>query len=114
MLVSIAFAFCMFQLILVTVESFVIAPALAARLHQGSQMDTGIFPKRSTNVNAWSLSTANDTSTEAYPILFPQTLSGVSTAYQAGLPARINIAKTTACPIFRAQDDGSTDPVLIG
>ncbi len=106
-------------LIMLTIQLFYTANLAATKLDQGSRTDSGIFPKRTRNINAWYLSTAtNSESANAYPILYPQnppSEGGASgTAYFAGQAARIGIARTTLCPIFRAQDDGSTDPLLIG
>lgn len=101
-------------LLLLTTQLFFTVNRMVQNINQGSQTDSGIFPKRSRNVNAWYLSPAQDSSTAAYPIVFQQTASGIGTAYKANMPARIGIPKTSMCPIFRAQDDGSTDPLLIG
>lgn len=80
------------------------------KIKQGGQRDSGMFPKRSRNVNAYYVPTP-DPSTSAYQPYHPAVTAN---PLQSGKPARIGIPKTTACPIFRAQDDGSTNPLLIG
>ncbi len=100
---SVVLVFSIVISLLMTVHMFVTAGKAAARLDQGSVTDTGIFPKRSRNVNAWYLVNPDAASKDAYPQL-----------NAAGKPARIGIPQTTACPIFRQQDSGSTNPVLIG
>ncbi len=100
-----------------SVQLFYYAPQVATRKEVGSTKDSGIFPKRSRNVNTWYAVdfNKNDPSQVApdgstpYPVTFPS--EGL---YQPNGHARIGIPATTACPIFRAQDNGSTDPLLIG
>lgn len=103
-------------MIIMTVELFFTAGKAARNLSQGSITDTGIYPKRSTNVNAWYrvVPPSGDPSTTQYPVVFPATAPPLNWTYKTTLPARIGLAHTTACPIFRAQDDGSVDPVIIG
>lgn len=95
-----------------TVHLFVTADNAAVKLDQGSKQDTGIFPKRTRNVNAWYLVPDPGSTTGSSGLAYPTIRPG--TAPHTTLPSRIGIAYTTACPIFRAQDNGSTNPLLIG
>lgn len=101
--------------IMLTIQLWWTANKACVKLDQGSTQDTGIFPKRGRNVNAWwianPVSDPKDKdgalSLNAYPPLFT---SGTN----VGKPARIVIPPTSSCPIFRSQDDGSTNPPVIG
>jgi hypothetical protein len=108
-------------LVILTGQLFYNVNIYCVQYRRGSQQDTGIFPKRTRNVNAWFLPNPSKADPSIvpvgtqlnavgpYPVVFPP-----GNGHQPNNAARIRIAKTTACPIFRAQDDGSTDPVLIG
>jgi hypothetical protein len=113
-----------------TAQLFTIVNTLAMKLERGSTRDSGSLPKRPKNVNAWYVpdtSTENSAVTSAYPVQYPGNANNVPGPASAqgqvtGYPnnksptngiARIVLANTTACPIFRAQDNGSTNPPLI-
>lgn len=89
--------------ILLSIQLWWSANKAAIKLDQGSTTDTGIFPKRSRNVNAWwNANPTGDPSLNAYPAKL-----------QTGHAIRIVIPPTSSCPIFRPQDNGSVDPPLI-
>lgn len=90
---------------MMSVQLFWTADTAANSLERGSHRDTGSFPKRGRNVNAYYRPTAtvNDPTTNRYPIQ--------PVGRRVG---RIVIAQTTRCPVFRAQDDGSVNPPFIG
>lgn len=97
---------CILMVMIFTVQLFFVINPAAVKISHGSQRDNGIYPKRAKNVNAWFIPTGSNFD-GAYPLITTDTSGNVKIG-------RLQIAPTTECPIFRAQDDGSTDPPLIG
>lgn len=97
---------CIVLVLLFTAQLFFVLNPAAIKISHGSQRDNGLYPKRSKNVNAWYTPPpgGNTDVINAYPIEDPS----------SGDVFRLRIAPTTKCPIFRQQDNGSTDPPLIG
>lgn len=103
--------------ILLSIQLWWSANKAAIKLDQGSTTDTGIFPKRSRNVNAWwnanPTSDPNDPQGNLSLAAYPSKLQGTTDVTKNGHPIRIVIPPTSSCPIFRPQDNGSVDPPLI-
>lgn len=95
-------------------------------LARGGERDSGIFPRRSRNLNTWYAPKQQDITPgaqagwldKAYPITYQVPDGQASTVTPdngraIGDPRRIVLVNVTACPVFRAQDGGSTNPPLI-
>lgn len=96
-------------MIIMTVQLFWTAKVTAEKLAHGGQHDTGTFPKRSRNVNAYYAPVINNATAEVYP---PQ--YSTKSSNPPGAVARIALAHTTQCPIFRQTDTGQSNPPIIG
>lgn len=105
--------------VLLTAQLFYTVNNVCVKLSHGGVRDSGIYPKRARNVNAWYTPPPSNNAVEtAYPMYYGsggQTSDTSQAAVlQTGAPRRIVLARTTACPIFRSQDNGSVDPPFIG
>lgn len=97
------------MVIVMTVQLFYTASIAAGRLSIGAVRDSGTFPKRGRNVNAYYRPRDADVqdTADSYPVVRTHG-SNVNSV------SRIIIATTTECPIFRQTDTGQTNPPIIG
>ena len=113
-------------LLAMTFQLWYTANIACSRLVLGGQRDTGIYPKRSRNINAWYIANPDDESTKTHakpdgtkpdtPAPYPPVRNSLNHNFGKYpiAPARIGFANTTSCPIFRSEDNGTANPPLIG
>lgn len=99
--------------IILTVQVFVTGQTAVNKIDRGGTRDSGTFPKRSRNLNAYSIPKFTDTDPDATVLKSYPVYPNISSP-DYGNPLRIKLVMTTKCPIFRAQDNGSVDPPLLG